>query len=168
MSANNKPKINDVQLPAGFANDAKSQFKTGKVSQPSSFLITINSNKSQKTLPNAEWANIGRRLLYLGKLIEWHLAKGDFIKKKNPSESLILTNFKSALEKSRKKTEAHLHVVVQFNIACQFELREFNQMIYDNCKPEIATKPYVNVMHFRDIAANMHRYLDKQSMDEQN
>jgi len=159
-----KPSIDNIKVPAGFGSDK--QFKTGKVSAPSSFLITINSNKSQRFIPNAEWIGVGRRLIYLAQLTEYHFGNGDFVKKKNPDETLRITNFRHGLEKTQRKTEAHIHIVVNFNIACQIDIPAFNRMIYENSKPEIVTKPYVNVKHFKDVGNIMNRYVNKQSFIE--
>lgn len=155
-----KPSIADYKLPAQFTGDKK---PTSKVGAPSSFLITINSNKSQKFSTNAKWVAVGRRLIYLAKLTEWHFSNGDFVKPKDANEQMQLLDMQYGLEKSQKKTEAHIHIIVRFSGKCQLDGPAFKKMIYDNAAPDIETKPYVNIKHFKDIRAIMERYISKGS-----
>jgi len=153
--------IDAIQLPEEFLNPAAPKKKFLN----SSFMITINSNKSSNTVSRETFARIGKKLIFAALKTKEAFDRGEYLKPM-PSQNYAhwkppkLKSYGYGLERGGKLNMAHIHIAVVFHGGTHIRQDTYRQFILNLLQPE-CSNAHVSIKGSNDISGVREQYIKK-------
>lgn len=159
--------IDNIQLPEEFLEPVAKR----KLAVNSTFMITINSNKSAVTMSRDDFARVGKKLIFAAMKTRDAFSKGLLLKPmpsqdKRSWRAPKLTYIDWGLERNNRAQLAHIHIFCEFNGGCHIDQASYRQMIQHLMRPE-CSNVHVNIKGATDTSALRKKYLKKNYNDQE-